>query len=154
MPLLAGISQVGLCRSCLDKVCARCSYGSDHIADDESVRVDGEPFCAQTPFGFRAPIRGTTLSSVYVEKGYYRISSLSTSPVKCFLNEACIGGNEAGNYCARGYMGPCEFGLGPRLCAENMNAISQEREHITRLNNGYSARTNELRGYGGKVPRG
>lgn len=50
---------------------------------------------------------GTTLSTLDLEKGYYRTSADSKNVLKCLREEACVGGVDSSNYCASGYQGPC-----------------------------------------------
>lgn len=52
-------------------------------------------------------IGGTTLSTLDLEKGYYRTSADSKNILKCLREEACVGGVDSSNYCASGYQGPC-----------------------------------------------
>ncbi|CAM9485949.1 unnamed protein product, partial [Laminaria digitata] len=41
--------------------------------------------------------------------GYYRVSTESLIVLKCYLEEACVGGIDPSDYCAVGYTGPCKF---------------------------------------------
>lgn len=72
------------------------------------------PVCADLPKGVNAASSGTTLSSLDLEKGYYRVSAESHVVVECLNEDACLGGRIAGQYCAPGYEGPCEYGMESR----------------------------------------
>ncbi|CAM9513865.1 unnamed protein product, partial [Ectocarpus sp. 13 AM-2016] len=48
-----------------------------------------------------------TVATLNLEKGYYRISAYSSGNIlECFKEDACVGGNTVGEYCAPGYEGP------------------------------------------------
>ncbi|CAN0179302.1 unnamed protein product, partial [Ectocarpus sp. 12 AP-2014] len=51
---------------------------------------------------------GTTLETLELEPGYYRISNTSHTVRECFQESACKGGTDASHdgYCAAGYEGP------------------------------------------------
>ena len=51
---------------------------------------------------------GMTLSTLRLDRGYYRTSIDSDIILKCHQDEACLGGVEPGQYCEEGYRGPCE----------------------------------------------
>lgn len=74
----------------------------------ENVRTDGLPICAEPPLGSTAPLSGTTLAALTLEKGYYRTSNKSHAVLKCYEEKACPGGDDVSKYCAAGYTGPCE----------------------------------------------
>lgn len=62
--------------------------------------------CEDVPRGVDASSAGTTLFSFNLEKGYYRISPDSHNVLECYNEEACLGGDTVGQYCAPGYQGP------------------------------------------------
>lgn len=95
--------QKGVCISCFDEVCVRCSAGN--LGD---YRTNGKPVCGDPPIGAIAEFSGTTVATLSLEKGYYRTSNQSHTILKCYQKEACAGGNNSANYCAPGYNGPCE----------------------------------------------
>lgn len=89
-------------------VCSRCpDFGSSNVSIDSETH----PVCADLPEGVRALSSGATLSSFDLEEGYYRTSSESHVVIECFNEDACLGGRTAGEYCARGYEGPCEYDI-------------------------------------------
>lgn len=83
-----------------DDVCARC---------EADVDVDSISVCIDVPSGTTAPSSGTTVSTLSLEKGYYRTSDTSLAILECYQEEACVGGSDAEHMCASGYEGPCEF---------------------------------------------
>lgn len=89
-----------------EMVCSRCPDFSE-----SGVSIDSEthPVCADLPKGVKALSSGTTLSTLDVEEGYYRVSAESHIVIECLNEDACSGGSIAGEYCARGYEGPCEY---------------------------------------------
>lgn len=78
----------------------------------ESINFGDEPVCADLPEGANALSEGTTVRTLNVEKGYYRISADSINILECYNKDACVGGDTVGEYCAPGYEGPCESGAG------------------------------------------
>lgn len=52
---------------------------------------------------------GMTLSTLKLERGYYRTSIESGEILQCHREEACVGGVEPSGYCGTGYRGACEF---------------------------------------------
>lgn len=51
---------------------------------------------------------GTTLQTLNLESGHYRTSADSENILECPREEACVGKDIAGEYCATGYQGACE----------------------------------------------
>ena len=51
---------------------------------------------------------GMTLSTLKLDRGYYRTSAESQVILKCHQEKACIGGVEPSQYCEKGYQGPCK----------------------------------------------
>lgn len=51
---------------------------------------------------------GLTLRTLELELGYYRTSSVSQDVLECYQEEACVGGNNASEYCAPGYRDACK----------------------------------------------
>ena len=75
------------------------------------VVTDGKvPTCVELMEGTRASSSGTTVATLDLKEGYFRTSNESQVVVECLLEEACVGGIDAENYCADGYEGPCECG--------------------------------------------
>ena len=72
------------------------------------VQIDEEPVCAEPPLGATAPLEGTTVANITLEKGYFRTSNKSHDILQCYQKRACLGGNDTDDYCAPGYNGPCE----------------------------------------------
>ena len=72
------------------------------------VQIDEEPVCAEPPLGATAPLEGTTVANITLEKGYFRTSNKSHDILQCYQKHACLGGNDTDDYCAPGYNGPCE----------------------------------------------
>ena len=107
-PALLKPIQADFCSSCFDEVCSRCSGGRVGTEDGEHVRVDGFPLCAAPPLGAVAPSSGTTVATLTLSKGFFRTSNESHNVLSCYHADACLGGSDAGGYCAPGYMGPCE----------------------------------------------
>lgn len=87
-------------------VCSRCP---DFAAADVSIDSETHPVCADLPKGVKALSSGTTLSTLDLEEGHYRVSAESHVVIECLNEDACLGGSAAGEYCARGYEGPCEL---------------------------------------------
>lgn len=90
-------------------VCSRCWDVYDYF----ELSVDLEPVCEDLPRGVEASSEGMTLASFNLEEGYYRISADSHSVLECDKEEACVGGDTVGQYCAPGYQGPCKCA---RIC--------------------------------------
>lgn len=92
-----------------DTVCNGCSTNADQ--DQLGAEIDNEseiPFCKELPTGTTGRSSGTTVSSLTLEKGYYRTSNASVAIVGCYRQESCLGGDDPEKYCASGYGGPCE----------------------------------------------
>ncbi|CAN0554117.1 unnamed protein product, partial [Laminaria digitata] len=66
---------------------------------------DGKPVCEVPPAGTTAESSGTTTATLSLDKGYFRTSSQSRVILKCFHQNACVGGGDAENYCESGYTG-------------------------------------------------
>ncbi|CAN0600455.1 unnamed protein product, partial [Laminaria digitata] len=64
--------------------------------------------CEVPPAGSSAESDGTTIATLSLDKGYFRTSNESDVILKCFHQNACVGGSDAANYCEPGYTGPCE----------------------------------------------
>ena len=96
------------CRSCFDEVCSRCLKVGDGVSIPDGVRINEEPVCAEPPVGATAPSDGTTVANIKLEEGYFRTSNESHDILQCYRKSACQGGRDADQYCAPGYIGPCE----------------------------------------------
>lgn len=108
MLLLPENQQTEFCIKCFDEVCSRCSTSGEGVAKRYEVRINGLPVCAQPPPGATAQSSGTTLADITLAQGYFRASNQSQVVRKCYQANACRGGDKIENYCASGYMGPCE----------------------------------------------
>ncbi|CAN0044546.1 unnamed protein product, partial [Laminaria digitata] len=64
--------------------------------------------CEDPPAGAIANSSGTTVATLILDKGYFRTSYQSHEILKCFHQNACVGGANITKYCAPGYTGPCE----------------------------------------------
>ncbi|CAN0527792.1 unnamed protein product, partial [Laminaria digitata] len=62
--------------------------------------------CEDPPAGAIANSSGTTVATLSLEKGYFRTSNQSHEILKCFHQNACVGGTDTAKYCAPGYTGP------------------------------------------------
>lgn len=51
---------------------------------------------------------GVTLPELNLLRGYYRTSAESQNVLKCYQEEACIGGTDVSQYCQEGYRGACK----------------------------------------------
>ena len=100
--------QRSFCYPCFDEVCSRCSTARHGVGLLEEMRIDGKPVCAEPPVGATAPSSGTTIANLTLENGYFRTSNNSHDILQCYQKKACLGGKDAGNYCAPGYTGPCK----------------------------------------------
>lgn len=94
-----------------EAVCSRCP---DFNAADVSIDSETHPVCADLPRGVKALSSGTTLSTLDLEQGFYRVSAESHVVIECLNEDACSGGSTAGEYCARGYEGPCKYEINAR----------------------------------------
>lgn len=52
---------------------------------------------------------GTTVYTLKLDRGYYRVSNASHLVLECHRHASCRGGADAENYCEPGYIGPCEY---------------------------------------------
>lgn len=74
---------------------------------------------------------GGTLATLEILPGYYRSLATSTDIRECFFEDACEGGDVAGEYCATGYTGPCKThtsiscGLAPMDRAQHISRSEQ-----------------------------
>lgn len=108
MPLSVDSHESVFSTSDFDEVCARCSTGHLRDGNFQDIRTNGKPVCEEPPTGTTAESSGTTVATLTLEKGYYRISHQRHDILKCYQPDACVGGNDAATYCAPGYNGPCE----------------------------------------------
>ncbi|CAN0245080.1 unnamed protein product [Ascophyllum nodosum] len=96
------------CSRCIDQCDA--PVGID--IDESSV-----PVCVVVPEGVKTTGNsGMTLETLDLVSGFYRTSYKSKEVLKCYKKKACMGGSNAGSYCAGGYAGPycatCDEGYG------------------------------------------
>ena len=73
------------------------------------------------------------MSTLVINKGYYRTSNRSTDIRECFYKKACHGGRDADRYCATGYKGPCECETGQGVSEDHANMPSIVSRQRTRL---------------------
>lgn len=118
-------------------MCSRCSSAWSLDMGEEE-----EPVCEDLPTGVKALSSGTTVSNLYLEKGYYRVSAESRSIPECYNEDACVGGDTVGQYCAPGYQGPCKCerigALAPLLheCEPNLMfafSLDAKSNHVSRM---------------------
>ena len=94
----------------LELSCTQCWSECDVSAGNASVNPrDTIPSCEELPTGVRHVSEGATPENFHLEKGYYRTSNKSIYVRECYREGSCKGGDDASNYCARGYEGPCEW---------------------------------------------
>ena len=64
------------------------------------------PVCEVVPEGVNTTGNsGMTLETLNLVSGFYRTSYQSREVLECYREEACLGGSNAGSYCAEGYTG-------------------------------------------------
>lgn len=86
-------------------------FSCDYAEDYPGVYVDDVatiPYCEAIPTGVVTTEKGATVESLELEEGYYRVSNTSHDIMECYREAACTGGDDAGDYCATGYTGPCK----------------------------------------------
>lgn len=91
--------------------CLRCDPTRKNLGYfDWTVSPDNTlPVCDPVPAGAVYLIAGTTMRTLEVKRGYYRVSSHSHVVLECHRRVAYSWGQLAGNYCAPGFIGPCEY---------------------------------------------
>lgn len=92
-------------------VCEGCSTATDEVPDNVVVN-QYTPVCKELPTGTVAQSEGTTLQSITLAAGYYRIGQWSEDLLECPRFEACSGGSNPQDYCTVGYELVCEM----RVC--------------------------------------
>lgn len=101
--------ETALTETRFELACARCSaVGSGNPEGVEVQHEDDIPICQDIPTGARAMLSGTTVEDIFLEAGYYRTSAESRKILECHRSKACVGGDDATDYCAIGYKGPCK----------------------------------------------
>ncbi|CAN0108566.1 unnamed protein product, partial [Ascophyllum nodosum] len=84
---------------CVD---SHCDVPADIEMDSTTV-----PVCEVVPEGVDITGNpGMTLKTLDLMSGFYRTSYKSREVLECYREEACVGGSDAGSYCAEGYAGP------------------------------------------------
>lgn len=94
-----------------EMACAECPTG-ENTSNQGAVKVQYPnriPECEPVPRGVMSLSSGTTVEMITLERGFFRTSETSRDILECHRQSSCIGGNDATNYCAPGYEGPCEF---------------------------------------------
>eukprot|EP00903_Cladosiphon_okamuranus_P007092 g6891.t2 len=105
----------GTCR--FDVVCSRCALSCEDTPTSVNVLDDTVvPTCQPIMTGVQGGTPGLTLRTLELKRGYYRTSSVSKEVLECYQEDACVGGNDASEYCALGYRDAycavCEEGYG------------------------------------------
>ena len=90
-------------------VCAQCLNGCQSDLSNVIIDRNTLPVCDPIPVGVWPLMPETTLQTLDMKEGYFRISTESPIVLKCFRQDACLGGIEQSDYCATGYTGPCKF---------------------------------------------
>eukprot|EP00903_Cladosiphon_okamuranus_P016944 g15619.t1 len=89
-----------------DVVCARCGSTTCQETPGTVINSTLVPTCQPMMTGADSTSNaGATLQTLDLEPGYYRTSPTSRDVLECHREEACIGGNDASQYCAEGYQG-------------------------------------------------
>lgn len=98
----------GTCRTELS--CSRCGVTCEKqdIFNWTTFSNDTMPVCEPVPNGCTAGSPGTTLLTLPLDRGYYRVSNTSHDVRECHRRKSCKGGRDFDDYCADGYTGPCE----------------------------------------------
>ncbi|GMI32928.1 hypothetical protein TeGR_g15296, partial [Tetraparma gracilis] len=75
------------------------------VADDVVLKV---------PRGVRKDVRGMNVTTLALEKGYWRAIDTTAQIRECLHEDHCLGTSESSEHCSEGYTGPlcgvCEFG--------------------------------------------
>ena len=95
----------GDCRLLL--VCEACWDGCQVDQSTATVTSNAIPSCRAIPVGV-STMPTTTLETFDLLPGYFRVSAHSRDVRECYRKESCAGGDNALNYCATGYTGPCK----------------------------------------------
>ncbi|CAN0014564.1 unnamed protein product [Scytosiphon promiscuus] len=97
-------------------VCSSCAASCEDIPGSVVVVNDAHvPICESAMTGVNTSgDGGVTLSELNLLSGYYRTSAESQDVLKCYQEEACVGGTDVSQYCREGYRGAycavCEEG--------------------------------------------
>jgi hypothetical protein len=84
--------------------------------------VDGYP-CVKCPSETMCD-GNSKLNSLDIKPGHWRISSESNVVLKCPIEEACVGGSNADNYCEEGYEGFYVYHLEVAHCPHSSSLLS------------------------------
>jgi len=92
-----------------------------YAKEDDHGRIGECQLCEEiSEEGTDCEEEGATLESLPLEEGFWRTTSTSTDIRACIVKEACVGGTEAGKYCAEGHEGPyCD------VCEESYSKNSE-----------------------------
>ena len=105
-----------VCSRCTD---SRCDAPARIDMDETTVSV-----CEVVPEGVNTMGNsGMTLETLDLMTGFYRTSNQSREVLKCYREEACMGGSNADTYCTKGYAGPCERISLPISCLTAVDAF-------------------------------
>ena len=89
-------------------VCAQCLDGCQSDLSNVAINRNSLPVCNPIPVGVWPLSPATTLQTLDIKEGFFRISTESAIVLECFQQDACLGGIEPSDYCATGYTGPCK----------------------------------------------
>lgn len=105
-PLRSRQASADSCR--FELACTQCLDGCESDLSHVTIDTETLPTCEPIPEGVRPSSTATTLQSLDIQEGYYRISTESTIVLECYQKDACVGGVNFSDYCAIGYEGPCK----------------------------------------------
>lgn len=124
--------ETALTKTRFELACARCSAAGSGNPEGVEVQHDNNiPICQDLPTGARAMLSGTTVEGMFLEAGYYRTSAESREILECHRSKACVGGDDATDYCAIGYKGPCKCYRSSCLHLQSPTAPFQEVHTVT-----------------------
>lgn len=87
--------------------CKQCLDGYEVAPGVGIITSDTVPVCKALPIGVSTS-SATTLATLELLPGYFRVSAESRNVLECYRKESCAGGTNSFNYCATGYTGPCK----------------------------------------------
>ncbi|CAM9198462.1 unnamed protein product [Ectocarpus sp. 12 AP-2014] len=94
----------GSCR--FEEVCSGCAPSCQEIPASVDM-IDGGlvPACEMVMAGVDASGNGMNVSTLNLTRGYWRTSAESRNVLKCYQENACVGGVDTSRYCEEGYQG-------------------------------------------------
>lgn len=93
--------------------CANCPPCSNcDVANETTV-----PICTPALEHTTSPGGSVNLQNLVLDKGFWRVTSLSRKALACYREEACLGGiTDSTDFCDGRFTGPCRFqGFGRAL---------------------------------------